>query len=78
MGSKSLALIGGPGYPAPPSVQALLATGRCIEEIFGGGQSHLGIWLVRSWFWVADVLEGVSAWDGDGSVSSLVGGWALW
>ena len=78
MGSKGLALIEGPGYPAPPSVQALLATGRSIEEIFGGGQSHLGIWLVRSWFWVADVLEGVSAVDGDGSVSSLVGGWALW
>ena len=74
MGSKSLALIGGPGYPAPPLVRALLATGRCIEEIFGGGQSHLGIWLVRSWFWVADVLEGVFAWDEDGSVSSVVGG----
>ena len=75
MGSKGLALI---GSPAPSSVWALLATGRGIEEIFGGGQSHLDIWLVRSWFWVADVLEGVSAVDGDGSVSSLVGGWALW
>ena len=69
-----LALIGSPGYPAPPPVQTLLVTGRCIEEIFGGGRSHLGIWLVRSWFWVADVLEGVFAWDGDGSVSFIVGG----
>ena len=63
---------------ALPFVQALVVMGLCIEKMLGGGLLDLDRWLVWSWYWVSDVLEGDPAGDREGSVSSAVGGWAVW